>query len=574
MQKVNVQASRHCTRADMSDFYNIVRPNEEKIFIEWRNSNKRHITAATILSFKRMLQRVFRSSINIPDLKKEQFDNLYDFLFEEIISLILLDPNAGGIEWPFNPDSPDTPLSEPNSFPQNKVFKTKTIIYNFDSIVLKSEDIFIACAGTMNVGTEKQPVYANYYIGCDKEHFYQILPHLIDKEIIYDTKIWYTHSLNRMPVFSIPGVKIGNYQESYAWGAYEILDEVIISLSSDQINRIRNVLPKLVVNADLVCPTCNGAGVTDHFDSKDVCKTCVGSGSLREIGDFSTVNVRAKSEFDRANTNPVFYVQQPSDLRYSKEVWEGLLDQANKQLCTDLLEGTGNESSIAKDLRLEPRQDLLVSIGEQLCHLIEAYINNRQQLINQTEKYITVVPPAYYETKTPDMLKLYVEQALPGERQRNYMMYVKNKYLGNDFIINVHLKAILYAPLLLYKTEEADSVIAMGAYEAQDIKRRDYAIMVLTEVMMLYPKLSNKELFEKADELLKEWGIINEEVEDINIDEITSVEDLPDDLDELEEVLTKLLHNEIDREYAKKIIMIIENMDEEAAEQLLIDTDL
>ena len=79
MQKVNVQASRHCTRADMSDFYNIVRPNEEKIFIEWRNSNKRHITAATILSFKRMLQRVFRSSINIPDLKKEQFDNLYDF---------------------------------------------------------------------------------------------------------------------------------------------------------------------------------------------------------------------------------------------------------------------------------------------------------------------------------------------------------------------------------------------------------------------------------------------------------------------------------------------------------------
>ncbi|MCZ2101121.1 MAG: hypothetical protein LC107_06245 [Chitinophagales bacterium] len=241
-----------------------------------------------------------------------------------------------------------------------------------------------------------------------------------------------------------------------------------------------------------------------------------------------------------------------------------------------LHQGTGNESAVAKELRLEPRQDLLVDIGESLARTIEDYINNKQQLRNAKEKHVAVVPPAYYETKSPDILKLYVEQSLPGERQRDYMMYVKSKYLGNDFMIDVHIKAMLYAPLLLYKNDEAMAVIAAGSYDTDDIKRRDYAIMVLQEVLRSGQYQDYKSIFEAADALLIEWGILEEktDVGSLDLDEITSVDELPEDLDELEEVLTKLLNNEISRDEAKKIIMIIEGIDEEEAEALLVDTEL
>lgn len=569
MEQVSIQATRHCTRSNMVDLFNIVRPNEEKVFSDWRKANLRHITVSPILAFKRMLKRTLKSSFRIPDLDKNVFDNLNDFIFDDILIYVLADPNAIGLEWPYNPQKPKVPLAIPGSFPQNERIATETKIYTYDKVVLADAELVIVVDGEVNVGGEKSQHWVKNYIACDTEHFYKINPHKDDKgKIIYTIQVWYRHDLKRLPIFRIPGVKTNSklqeekptdtdgYNESYAWGAYEFLDEAVIAISSDQVNRIRNVLPKLVVNADLLCPTCNGAGHIGSVADRNICKTCKGLGSIKEIGDFSTVNVRAKTEFDRSNPNPVFYVQQPSDVKYSKEIWEDLLIKAERQLCTDLLEGTGNESAVAKELRLEPRQDLLVDIGESLARTIEDYINNKQQLRNAKEKHVAVVPPAYYETKSPDMLKLYVEQSLPGERQRDYMMYVKSKYLGNDFMIDVHIKAMLYAPLLLYKNDEAMSVIAAGSYDTDDIKRRDYAIMVLQEVLRSGQYQDYKSIFEAADALLIEWGILEEktDVGDLDLDEITSVDELPEDMDELEEVLTKLLNNEISRDEAKKII--------------------
>lgn len=585
MEKVTLQATRHCTRSDMSDFFNIIRPNEEKVFTDWRKANLRHITVSSILAFKRMLKRTLKTSFRIPEIDNKLFDDFNDFVFEDILTYILIDPNAVGIEWPYNPVKPQVPLAVPGSFPQNERIASETKIFNFDKVVLNEKDLVILQDGQVNVGTEKSQQWVNAYIACDTDNYYKLLPSKDSHgKITYSIHLWYKHDLKRVPVFRIPGVKtkdaqvddLNGYNETYVWGAYELLDEAVIAISSDQVNRIRNILPKLVVNADLLCPTCNGAGHLGPIADKKICNTCKGIGSIKEIGDFSTVNVRAKTEFDRSNPNPVFYVQQPSDVKYSKEIWEDLLVKADRQLCTDLLEGTGNESAVAKELRLEPRQDLLVDIGESLARTVEDYINNKQQLVNAKAKHMPIVPPSYYETKSPDVLKLYVEQSLPGERQRDYMMYVKSKYQGNDFMIDVHMKAVLYAPLLLYKNEEAMAVIAAGSYDTDDIKRRDYAIMALQEVLRSGQHEDNKSIFLAADALLIEWGVLQEKTDigSFDFDEITSVDQLPDDLDELEEVLTKLLHNEISREDALKLVMIIEGIDEAEAEALLEDTGL
>lgn len=576
-EKVTTQASRHTSRSDLSEFYNIVRPNEEQVFIDWRQSNKRHFTVAPILSFKRMITRVLKSSVRLPEIDKQLFDNIDEFLFDEIIMLSLYDTNAVGIEWPYNPETPDIPLAIPGSYPQNMPLATDTVIFKFDKVVENNQDFVLLYNGQVNLGTEKKPKLANTFIGADKERYFLVVPYLGPKEdVLYRVDLWYLHKLKRIPIFTPMGVKMSEgYKETIAWGAYEYLDEAIISISSDQINRIRNVLPKLVVNADLDCNDCNSTGFHGEGAKKTVCNTCRGSGKISEIGDFSTIKIRGRNEFDRTNSNPIYYVQQTGDLKYSKQVWEDLILQAEKQLCTDLLEGTGNESGVAKELRLEPRQDLLVMYGEQFCQFIEAYINNRTKLRKPDSPEVTIVPPSYYETKTPDMLKLYATQSLPAERQRDYLMYVKTKYRGNDFMIDVHTKAMLYAPLLLYKQEEASEVVGMGAYTEKDIKRRDYAIFILGEIMEENPDIvENKKIFELADKMLIDLGILEAPTMSGEFDEITSVDQLPDDLDELEEVLSKLLNNEIDRETALKLVMVIEDVTIEEAEELLTDTGL
>jgi hypothetical protein len=502
----------------MTDFYNMVRPNEEDVFTKWRQNNRRHITVSPILSAKRMFKRVFKSSIYIPEIEGG-INEKANQIMTKLIDLSFLDPNSIGIEWPYNPEDKDMPLSIPNSYPQNLPLQSETIIKDYTNVIVSSDELCIFHHGYKNLNDNK--IQANVYIACDKNNYYRIIPYYSNKKVLYEVELWYFHGLDRLPVFKVPSINIKGYNETYAWGAYEYLDEAVIALSSDQINRIRNVLPKLVINADLVCPTCNGGGTVGEGSNKHLCGTCHGSGSLKEIGDFSVVKTSKRSDFDRQNPNPISYVQPAGDIRYSMDVWKDLIDMAEKQLCTDLLEGTGNESSLAKELRLEPRQDLLVDMGESLCKSLELYINNIRQLINPSNDYIRINAPAYYESKTPDLLKLYVEQSIPGERQREYMMLVKSKYRGNQFMIDVHYKAMLYAPLLLYKTDEADSVISMGAYEAKDIKRRDYAIIVLSEIISKNSKLSNKALFDAADDLLIEWGIMETETEIIDIsDEI------------------------------------------------------
>ena len=75
------------------------------------------------------------------------------------------------------------------------------------------------------------------------------------------------------------------------------------------------------------------------------------------------------------------------------------------------------------------------------------------------------------------------------------------------------------------KFEEIDSVIALGSYSERDIKRRDYSVFAIEEVLTKEPELEGKALFEKADALLIEMGFMMEVME--QMDSTDSIETVP-----------------------------------------------
>ena len=133
--------------------------------------------------------------------------------------------------------------------------------------------------------------------------------------------------------------------------------------------------------------------------------------------------------------------------------------------------------------------------------------------------------------------------------------------------------------MILYKSDEFDSVFAAGIYNERDAIRRDFAFYVIQKVLEENKGIKNiKQIREQADKLLIEDGILSEEIkQDVmpnefnieNVDVNTDIGQLPDNLDELEEVLSAYINDEIDRESTIKLVMVIEKTDREGAIDLI-----
>jgi hypothetical protein len=517
-EKVVTQATRHCERSEMDELYELARPNEEAIYTQWRKDNRRYITVAPILSFKLMLVRVLQQSLQ--DIQVDEYPNIREFAYDDLMTLALADPNAVIVEWPFIPGNkqlaPSTPVNDGGIGP-NKKIASETLIIASKDIVAKDEKFLVFKKGEIEVRySDKDTKSEPYYAGVDEKAFYVIMPYVGEKkELKYKVSKWYTHGYKKDFWAVVPGYNTKEgYKESICWGAYEYLDEAVIALSSDQVIRIRHSHPKLVINADLTCPTCNGKA-TETIQGKAIpCRQCNGAGSLQNIGDFATVKVRqTAAALDKGgSSNPIYYVQSPGGIEYPMTVWEKLIAKAERQLCTDLLEGTGNESGVSKEMRMEPKQDLLRMFGEQFCKMLTTVVNNRLQLVNINKDLVSIVAPIYYESKSPDYLKMEMEASLPGERFIKYMQYVKAKFRGDDKTILAHKMAVLYAPLLLYRADELELALQTGSYSEQDIKRRDYAIYAMTEIVN-EPKFDEKpfkDFKEAAEKKLKDMGVISD----------------------------------------------------------------
>lgn len=505
--KVLTQALRHTTRSEMDELHKIARPNEDDIFIKWRENNKRHLTVDFIGQFVRSMQRTVQTTIKTDF----EYDDLDRLIFEELIPLSVQDTNALVIEWPFYTDTEGNEVAPSDSSLQaNQRIDSRTLTVYSPAII--EDDGMVVVFYLDDVEFEKQT--RKRFVGIDNYAYYILTPYRDKNRMIkYSAEVWYVHGLGYTPVGRLPGIVTLHfidgypvkYRESICWPAFEWFDEGIVRLSSEQVAAIKHANPKLILNADIECPSCHGS---NHIGGKQ-CTTCNGKGTINVLGDFSNVKVnQGISEFDKSGSNPVYYLEPPSGLKELREAWMEFFENGKKSLATDLLEGTGNESGVAKEMRLEPKQDLLKAYGQYLCYLIEDIVNHRKILRGETD-IISVTCPAYFETKSPEVLKQQMAEALPGERFMKYMQYVDTIYNGNDLAIKIHKYAALYTPLMLYKSEEFDSVFNAGAYSEKDIVKRDLAIYVMTQIFEFEPDLDDLKLIkEKADEYLIANGFI------------------------------------------------------------------
>lgn len=509
--KVLKQSLRHTTRSDMDELHNVARPSEDKEFTDWRNNNKRHLTVDFIIQFTRMLQRILSATLKL----EYNYDKLERFIFDTIIPLSIQDPNAVVILWPTIGELDAPPAL--NGDNTTRLTTKHKIIYS-NRIKQIDDDLLIYYHDKVLV--DKTP--HDRYIGIDKIGYYLITPYKYKDKILYKTELWYAHEINQLPVIILPGINVNifiddtpyKYKESIAWPAFENFDEGVIRLSSEQVASIKHANPKLIINGDIKCPACSGTKNIYGVDKKAYpCTSCNGTGTLRVLGDFSTLKIEnGKGDFDKSHDNPIFYLNPPEGLDYLRKSWKEFFEDGKRSLCNDLLQGTPNESGIAKELRLEPRQDLMKSFGKAICWFVEDLVNFNLILTGEGENsLIKVTPPAYYQTKSPDILKSEITEALQGERYMKYIEYINTIFKGNDLQIKIHMFSALYAPLMLYKADEIDSVFNAGAYDEKDIKRRDMAIYAITKIVTKNPDIELKKAKEEADKLLIDEGFLSEE---------------------------------------------------------------
>lgn len=519
--KVVTQALRHTTRSPMDDLHKIARPNEDDIFTKWRKDNRRHVTVDYINQFCRMLKRILSQTIET----NYEYTDLDRFIFNSLIPLSIQDPNVRVIEWPFMSEYPNVPPANGN-FYENQALDSESKIIFSEKIKVHNDDLFIYFKDFVLVEKEKY----ERYVGIDKIGYYILQPKLNEKrEIYYEPITWYKHKLGFLPVSELPGIIVNEklesgfakYKESVCWPAFEWFDEGVVRMSSEQVVSIKHANAKLVVNGDIPCPTCSGSGVNGHTKDETgkqipkTCKTCNGSRNISSISDFSTIKLKnnATQPGDKVSSNPIYYLEPPGGIKELQDSFMLFFELGKKALCNDLLEGTGNESGIAKELRLEPKQDLMMEYGQQICYLIEDLVNNRN-LLRGNKKIIQVTPPVYYETKSPEILKMSIVDSLQGERFLRFMDWVKVKFKDDVEKIKLHKYAALYAPLILYKAEEFDGAYNAGVYDERDAIKRDYAFWAVGEVLKKNKNLNSlKEIKELADKLLIDEGIMTEPLE-------------------------------------------------------------
>ena len=530
-ENVVTQALRHTTNSDMDDLQSIARPSEEKIYVDWRKSVLRSVTPDYTMQFVRMMQRVLSQTINVNIDTK-----LSRYVFDRIIPLSIQDPNAKIVTLPYIKGSENIPPSSSDFLPNMALDKERVLVYSAH-ILYSDDSLFIYYRDHVLVDKNTYP----RYVAIDTQGYYILEPKLDQsKKIYYEPILWYLHKLGILPpIAEMPGnsintvtidkvtkrKKVIQYKESICWGAFEWFDEGAIRFSSEQAGFIKYANPKLIMRNDMECPTCigsafvsktlaNGLPSDDPKDQK-LCPTCNGKRKLTTLGDFSTINLKSNG-IEKDINNPVYYLTPPAGLKELEDSYMHKFDMGKMALFNDPLEGKPGESGIAKELRLEPKQDLLKSYGQQLCYLIEDLVNCELLLDNKKE-LVTITPPIYYQTKSPEVLKLQVQEASLGEKYLTYMAYLESMYRGDEATIKSKKFAYLYCPLVLYKDEEITTAFNTGRCDERDLVKKDYAYYAVDKVLEKEPKLEDlKIIIEKCDQLLIDEGILKEESETIN----------------------------------------------------------
>jgi len=513
-----VQAVRHAQRRVGKEAVDIIataRPNESDAIKEYRAENERQITREGVEKFLSKTTRIITKGLqftNIQGKLSEYLDErpFYDtgnrYTFEEYVFSVLFplaieNPNLLVVAFPYNPLRPEVAPNNPIDGSERSGLSDREELGITVKLVKTSyvdNEVFAFHGGereisTAGMGKTKQP----FYYAADKDNWYTLEPsfEIIEKQkkLIYTPVVWYAWDLGTSPVNLLPGTVAttmkGKYRESFMMPYFNLADEAINAFSDNQAIRVRFAHP-IVGIEEVACwnPKCKHGNILEEIKGKTTkskCKTCKGTGTVASPGPYGTLVKRKSGLTKDGNTaGPAmeFYNPELGILSESWKTWIELMLMAKQAIGLDLLEGTGSESGVAKDLRMEDLQDRLMTIamsigtcGSQLLQQLEALLSP----VLKDRALPGYIVPANFKLYEASELKENAEEALFEDRYESRMDFYRHKYRGRPDLIRLYELSLAYSPAILLTEEELTKRIASGALSKDDVSRRDNAVIAL-----------------------------------------------------------------------------------------------
>lgn len=535
MRKVREQAAVHMERLDTNRILNRQRPNEEEDVKKYRLANIRRITAGDVDRWLVKMSRIIRDNVfsvfdGSEDLKSYQDNKTYPVMgegygyFEWIIDFVLpeslKDPNLIKVNLPFIKEDP---LKPPRTIPQTQQVPFEEIVLPYEQVFSRS-GVLVFQYGEKKLGRDlpSQPVY----FMADKTDWYIYEPFVdADKAVTYVEEHWYRHDSDQLPFVNGMGVykeraengTKESYKESLIHSYFEYADEFIGMFSDNQAIAVNHAHPK-VVQIELPCPACHQNGksmgytLSKNSDGEMVrtsCKQCNGSGTLTSKGPFSTLTIPSDTfAGDIALKpseafHPIVYGEQLFQTRVDM-TWD-LLDKGRKSIGLDLLVDS-SESGVAKEYRLEDLQDI---IGNLVKHIHQFIVNDLwlKECLLQPNKDLRIfpkfdIPKSFFLEDEKTILKGIKELPL-SERQDKIVDYYAKKYKGDLTTAKAYQMSALYAPVQLFNESEIKDFMARGVFKVQDVYKGMYATWAMKQIGDVILSLSNEQIFQRADELIK-----------------------------------------------------------------------
>lgn len=520
--QVQEQAVPHMRRLERNALYDLARPNESPEISDYRDEVRRDITVEGTWRWMNKVSRIFiENGIVIDDATiseslKEWIASgpfkingkgltMEQFMYEVILPYMIEDPNAALVPWPTIKDSPEDAPEE--SLPATDQVYPINLLIPSAKIVFQNNFVFSWYAGQWIVErkSDGQVVTADYFKLVDRENYWIYVPVKSGDDTRYELRLWYRHEQGRLLINTLGGVLVQateiqrekrkaidlSYYESFLRPYFEMSDEVVVSFSDWQAVRTTHAYPKLVMD-QIPCtnPQCKGGKVREFGEGGQAtgvtsCGTCHGNGYIPNPGPYNVLVRDNNPALDKTTRPTLEYVTPDSSIVtiVKDSPWE-MLRKAKQSIGLDILESVA-ESGVAKGMRLEDLHDILRPVASNFFGVISRHLSFVEGLLVITEEARSepqVRMPNNLQYAPPELLKEQAETALPSDRFKATMDYYSKRYIGDKHTLKTYSLALQWAPIQLNTAEEINTGLAFGAYNTEDLIKKDYAYIIFRDI--------------------------------------------------------------------------------------------
>jgi len=536
-KEVYKQSARHLIRDFSSSLISDLRPFESETYRQYRENNRRRISADGIIEFEQMsikaLKQTFFDKTKIPKILSNNLDSMpYKFMntyvdldtwiYKVLVPYSLLDANAITIELPVNELNPFIPpiklASDGGVDPSEPLtIKTKIISHEAWKIIKtdKADFLIITIPDGYKLLVDGEIHEIDYFYIADEMDWYIYLPVDIDQgEIIYNLLEWYPHSYEALPFAFLPGINYLSankyyYQESFCKSYLEWADEFLVRFQDDQVVHTRYAYPREIVDG-VPCNECKGQGtkILSGFSKTQMrteCNKCNGTGLIASES-ISGRFFRSKDLLGKDTKEPISFVSPDIGiLSHTTPNAFYFLEEGRKTLGLDSLNPNIQEAEETKKIREQHKVDKLLNFSYSVIQWKEKHLNQKLSLLDKSgrEKEVILPMPLSIAIKGEEALKEEIQNSLPVDRFYTTKKYIQEKYFNDVEKQRIHILALLFAPFLMLTESEIQLRINQGAYTELDLIKADKAVYIFEQLVKEPGFMTDdKKMLEKANEMI------------------------------------------------------------------------